>query len=140
MGKKRNERKLNEERSKVETILGIGTMVEGDIFTKGSLRVEGRVKGFIKAEGDLYIGESGVLETKIEARKVIIAGSVNGNISAEEKIEILPSGKLNGDIRTKSLKIEEGAVFVGSSKLLEDGSEVNNPDLSREEAAADKEG
>jgi cytoskeletal protein CcmA (bactofilin family) len=138
LGKKRKEKKLYEERSKVETILGIGTKVEGDIFTKGSLRVEGRVKGYIKSEGDLYIGESGVLETKIEARKVIIAGTVTGDICALEKIEILPSGKLTGDIRTKSLKIEEGAVFIGSTKPLEDENYIDI-DLSQEEAAADKE-
>src|SRR5690554_1168117 len=110
---------MEEAKGKVETILGNGTTVEGDLYTKGPLRVEGRVKGKIKAEGDLLVGESGNLETEIEARNVLIAGTVRGNIKALNKIEILPSGKLYGDIKTKTIKIEEGAVFVGSSEPLE---------------------
>ncbi len=110
---------MEETKGKVETILGAGTLIEGDIFTKGSLRVEGQVKGNIKAEGDLFIGEKGILETEVEARNVIIAGTVSGNITASQKIEILPSGKLTGDIKTKTLKIEEGAFFNGASIPLE---------------------
>lgn len=119
MGKRRRERKMEEAKGKVETILGNGTTVEGDLYTKGSLRIEGRVKGKIKAEGDLLVGESGNLETEIEVRNVLIAGTVRGNIKALNKIEILPSGKLYGDIKTKIIRIEEGAVFVGSSTPLE---------------------
>ncbi|ACL71092.1 bactofilin family protein [Halothermothrix orenii] len=130
----KNDGKVTEEmKSKVETILGNGTKIEGDLFTKGSLRVEGEVIGNIKAEGDLFVGEKGKLKTEIDARNVIIAGTVNGNIVAREKLEILPSGQLNGDIKTKKLKIEEGAVFIGSSSPL-NGKSDN--DKYKKEAAS----
>lgn len=135
LGKNKRRKKLEEEKSKVITILGNGTTVEGDFRTKGTLRIEGKVKGNIKAEGDLYIGESGVLETEIEARNVIIAGVVNGNIVAEKKIELLSSGKLNGNIKTKTLKIEEGATFIGSSKPLNKDNYEKNNILKQEEDA-----
>lgn len=139
LGKKRKQKKMEEEKGKVETILGNGTIVEGDVHTKGSLRIEGRVKGNIRAEGDLFVGESGILDTKIEARNVVIAGTVNGNITAFGKIEILPSGKLNGDIKTKIIKIEEGATFIGSSKPREDKKSIGISKKALKEVAADKE-
>lgn len=139
LGKKRKERKLEEAKGKVETILGNGTVVEGDIYTKGSMRIEGRVKGVIKAEGDLFIGESGVLHTQIEARNVIVAGTVTGNIVATEKIEILPSGRLNGDIQTKTIRIEEGASFTGESRPLDSKKEIDVSKKVKKEAAASKE-
>lgn len=119
LGRKKNEKKLEEAKGKVETILGTGTSMDGDINTKGSLRIEGKInKGNIRAEGDVFIGESGEVNTSIEARNVVIAGKVNGNITALKKIEILPSGNLSGDIKSKVLKIEEGAVFNGVSEIL----------------------
>lgn len=115
-----NEKEKSKKRGKVETIIGTGTKIEGDIQTKGSLRVEGEIVGNIKAEGDLFVGEEGKLETEIEARNVVIAGKVKGNIKAHQKLEILPQGHLNGDIKSDKLKIEEGAVFIGNSKTLKD--------------------
>lgn len=106
------------DRGKVETILGEGTKIKGDISTKGSLRIEGKVSGKIKAEGDLFVGESGKIKSEIKARKVIIAGDVEGNVDTT-KLELLSKGKLNGDISTDTLKIEEGAVFIGTSNLKE---------------------
>lgn len=139
MGKRRRERKMEEAKGKVETILGNGTIVEGDLYTKGSLRIEGQVKGRIKAEGDLLVGESGNLETEIEARNVLIAGTVKGNIKAQNKIEILPSGKLYGDIKTKIIKIEAGAVFVGSSQTVDANTANTGKADPVKEAAATKE-
>lgn len=117
-------------KGKVETILGNGTNLEGDLNTGGSVRIEGKIVGSIKADGDLFVGENGYVKDDVEARSVVIAGKVEGHVRALEKLEILASGKLSGDIQAASLKIEEGAVFVGSSKPLEKGpkkkSESNN--------------
>ena len=138
LGKSRKDKKIEETKGKVETILGNGTVIEGDLFTKGSLRIDGKVKGVIKAEGDLYIGESGILHTKIEARNVIVAGTVNGNIMATEKIEILPSGKLTGDIQTKIIKIEEGASFTGESRPLDSKKNIDVTKKVEKEVAVGK--
>lgn len=124
--KKKKQRKAEEAKGKVETIIGNGT-VTGDLFTKGSLRVEGKIKGAIKAEGDLYVGANGVINAEVEARNVVIAGTVNGDVIAAEKLEILKTGKLNGNIKTKTIKIEAGASFVGVSKPF---NTKNNTDVS----------
>ena len=126
------EKKEEAKKGKVETILGTGTEVKGDIHTKGSLRIEGKVNGNIKADGDLFIGESGDIQTEIEARKIVIAGKVKGNVIARDKLEILPKGRLEGDIKTAKLKIEEGAIFIGSSETL-NGNNTSNKAKKRRE-------
>lgn len=138
LGNKRDEIKAEEAKGKVETILGAGTRIEGDIYTRGSIRVEGKIKGNIKADGDLFIGEDGKVETEIEARNVVIAGSVNGNILAHQRVELLPTAKVVGDIVTDILKIEEGARFTGSSKPLEDNKVNSQSKKAKEEAAVTK--
>ncbi len=126
-----NNKKEEATRGKVETILGNGTRIEGDISTNGSLRIEGEVVGKIKAKGDLFIGESGKIKNEIEARNIIIAGTVAGNVVAHNKLELLPSSTLSGDVMTETLKIEEGARFVGSSKVLNEKSRKKEPDAAK---------
>lgn len=106
------------DKDKVETILGTGTKIDGNINTKGSLRVEGTVVGEIKVEGDLFVGEEANIKSKVKGRNVIIAGKIEGNIIAENKLEILPTGKVDGDIQMKTIKIEAGAKFEGNSKII----------------------
>ena len=137
LGKKKKNKKMEEIKGKVETIIGTGTAMDGDINTKGSLRIEGNIKGNIKTEGDIFIGKSGEVNTTIEARNIVIAGTVKGNIIAEEKVEILPSGNLNGDINAKILKIEEGAIFNGASKIIsveEKKAIINSKDNSSQKS------
>lgn len=104
---------------KVKTIFGKGTKIVGDLKTKGSVRVEGEITGKVEAKGDVFIGEAGEIQTEIEARKVVIAGNVSADIIAHDKLEILPSGVLKGDIKCNKLVIEEGATFVGNSSTLD---------------------
>ncbi|MFW5998432.1 MAG: bactofilin family protein [Bacillota bacterium] len=110
----------NMNNDKMETVLGEGTDINGNINTKGSLRIEGKFEGEIKAEGDLYVGESGLVDSEVKAKKVVIAGEIKGNITATEKIELLSKGKIRGNIVTDILKVEEGATFIGSSKKIND--------------------
>lgn len=110
----------------INTIFGQQTIVDGKLTTKGSIRIEGKMKGTIIAEGDVFIGESGEVNSNIEARNIVIAGKVEGNVTAKEKLEILAAGRLEGDIKSKRLVIEEGAKFIGKSIPLEE-NEVQKP-------------
>jgi len=125
------------DKEKVETILGAGTKVDGNINTKGSLRVEGTVVGEIKVEGDLFVGEDAKIKTKVEARNVVVAGKIEGDITAENKLEILPTGKIDGDIKMKTIKIEEGAKFEGNSKIL--NNSMNKSKQNKKSKKANKE-
>ncbi|MGI6227135.1 MAG: bactofilin family protein [Peptococcales bacterium] len=102
---------------KVETLIGSGTHMQGVISSQGTIRIDGSFTGEIKSQGDVVIGENGVLEANVESRNILIAGEIKGNLIAQGKAEITPTGKVIGDIKVKNLIIDEGAVFIGSSQM-----------------------
>lgn len=100
-----------------DTIIGEGSSFEGDIKSDAGLRVEGQIKGDIQCDGDVTIGEKGLVHSNISARNIIIAGTVHGNVHATTKLSIHAKGKLYGNIITHTLCIEEGSIFEGTSKM-----------------------
>jgi len=101
----------------VETLIGQETQVKGTVNAGGTLRVDGQVEGEITAKGDVVIGETGNVKAQIRARSATIAGSVYGNVEVTDKLELAPTGKLYGDIKTGVLIIGEGAVFKGACEM-----------------------
>lgn len=102
---------------RVETIIGKGTNITGNLYCKGSLRVEGRIEGGeVVAAGDVFVGQGGQVVATVRGRNIVIAGEVRGDVEAKEKLEIVPSGVLIGDIKMSTLVIEDGATFKGKSE------------------------
>ena len=101
----------------MNTIIGKDTVITGTLDIKGALRVEGTVKGKIICSGCVTIGSTGRVEAEIEAESAIVAGAMKGNINTSEKIELQAKCEMDGDLRTKSLVIEEGAVFCGACNM-----------------------
>ncbi len=93
-------------------------VVEGDISGDENLHVDGHVKGTIRLTGDLFIGASGVVDAEVDARNVIIQGTLSGKVIARNQLEIKPSGRLMGDCSAVCIEIQEGAVFEGTSRML----------------------
>lgn len=108
---------------KLETIIGPGTEMEGNIRTTESLRVDGKIKGGIHAES-VMIGENGVVLGDISAARVSIAGKVKGNVSAAQVLELMPTGHVLGDIRSHKLIIADGATFEGNCQMMKSDSHV----------------
>src|SRR5262245_45878552 len=96
--------------TKIETIVGPGTELEGNLRTSESVRIDGKIKGEVSAEA-VILGASGVVLGDISANRVTIAGRVKGNVSAVASLELLPKGQIYGDIRTNKLVIADGATF-----------------------------
>ena len=92
--------------------------IEGDIQGDEDLRVEGHFKGTIKVVGDIFIGQSGVVEADVEADNIVVQGKITGNVLARQQLEIQSSGQLLGDCKAKSIDIREGALFEGRSSML----------------------
>lgn len=99
------------------TMLGESTVFEGTITVPHSLRIDGRVKGRIEAGEALTVGPAGVIEADIKARSAIIGGKVTGNLFVDERVELEANASLIGDIRTRDLVINEGAVFQGNCTM-----------------------
>jgi cytoskeletal protein CcmA (bactofilin family) len=94
--------------------IGEGSVFEGKFYINGSLRIDGKFEGEIKTDEELVIGETGKVKTNINAKTVIIAGTVIGNITAEKEITLLETAKVAGDITTPALIISRGVITQGN--------------------------
>ena len=111
----------------IETLIGNGTTFKGDILTTKSLRIDGILIGNIKEAANVVVGEAAQVRGSITANYVVVDGIVEGNITANECIELLNKSKVTGDLTTTILSINEGAVFKGKSSMLE--KEENNEEI-----------
>ncbi len=100
--------------------VGSGTMVTGEATFKAMLRVDGRFSGRItSSSGTLIVGAGGQVDANIEVAVAQIQGIVNGDIVASQRIELGRASKLSGNLQTPSLIIEQGALFEGTSKMIQ---------------------
>ena len=107
----------NEVNGLMNTIIGKDTQITGELDIKGALRVDGTVKGKVLCSDCVTVGATGTVEAEIEAKTAIIAGHVMGNVNCSEKIELQAKCEMDGDLKTKSLVIEQGAVFCGACNM-----------------------
>ena len=99
------------------TIDGEGTVFEGKITVPHSIRIDGSFKGNIETSEVLTVGNTGFVEADIIAKSAIIGGKVTGNLSVEDRVELEANSSLHGDLKTKDLIINEGAVFHGNCSM-----------------------
>ena len=108
--------------------VGSGTVITGEASFKSMLRVDGRFSGRITSTGGaLIVGAGGQVDANIEVSVATIHGIVNGDIIASDRIELGRAAKLNGNIQTPSLMIEQGAVFEGSCKMTQAKAAADKP-------------
>jgi len=103
---------------RIETIVGRGTLVTGDMKINGSAHINGTVEGSIEASGFVTISETGIVRGGIKGEYAIIGGLVGGNVEVKGKVALGKAGRLKGDVVATRLIIEDGAVFHGRSSML----------------------
>jgi cytoskeletal protein CcmA (bactofilin family) len=100
--------------------VGSGTMVTGEANFKAMMRVDGHLSGRVSStSGTLIVGSNGKVDANVEVAVAVIHGTINGDIIANTRLELGRSAKVNGNIQTPSLVIEQGAVFEGTCKMLQ---------------------
>ena len=96
------------------TSVGRTLVVKGEIQSDEHLIIEGRVEGRVMApDHGVAVGRHGVVSSEIMARTITVLGTVHGNITATDRIELMPSGKVEGRLVTSTLIIDDGAFFKG---------------------------
>lgn len=103
----------------IQSALGSGTMIEGRFSFETPVRIDGSLRGEIKSSSALIVGKNAVVNARIKVGALIVLGSVEGEIEAEDLIEIRSSGSLLGEVVTKRIALEEGGVFSGSCTMLD---------------------
>lgn len=120
------------EDGKVDSVIGPGLVVKGEIHSRGTIRVDGNVEGKISSDSSVIIGEKGVVKSDIVAGHVIIGGTVNGTVTGRDKVELLSTGRLYGDVTTAAAKfvVAEGVIFEGRCSMSQ--AEGAKPRTSKE--------
>lgn len=99
------------------TIVGAAAKLEGTVVSAGSLRIDGQVKGQIQADGDVTLSPQSQVEADIRAQNVSVAGRFKGNLVVKGKAHLARGGRIEGNITSKTLVVEEGGVFHGQSLM-----------------------
>jgi cytoskeletal protein CcmA (bactofilin family) len=118
---------------KLESLIGYGSEFTGNILVSGTLRIDGKFCGNAVA-GWIVVGEEAMIRGDLKASGIFIGGRVEGNVTADDLVELKPTAQQFGDISSKRLIIAEGGVFVGRSSRQE--GETRLIDLAGEEASA----
>jgi cytoskeletal protein CcmA (bactofilin family) len=107
----------------IATTLGKETSFSGTLRFKDSLRIRGKFEGEIDAMGRLIIDAEAVVSARrIRATSVIVGGTVHGDIEAADRLEMLPTARVYGNVRTAKLRIADGVIFEGNCEMIRDPS------------------
>lgn len=115
---KRAKDKVSQPVETIDTLIGAGSVLQGDLEFTGGLRVDGQIKGHITAQdtskGTLVLSETAVVEGDINVPHVVVNGTVKGNVISSGHVELQSNAKVNGDIHYKGVEMQLGAVLNGS--------------------------
>jgi cytoskeletal protein CcmA (bactofilin family) len=100
--------------TKLETVIGADSTIQGELSIQGTVRVDGNVEGDIRADC-VIVGETGKVRGNVKARTLVVGGRVDGNIAAAEAVELRGRAQVFGEICTARLSVSEGALFEGQS-------------------------
>lgn len=101
----------------LNSMLGQGCKIKGDIELQGTIRIDGQFEGSISCPDTLIIGKSGIVKAEVKVKNAVIGGKLIGNIAAANKIELQSGSHVEGDISTARLVIDEGVFFEGNCKM-----------------------
>lgn len=106
------------------SLIGPGMNIVGDLVTDGTVRVEGRIEGTVRAGKAVVVGKGGEVVGDVFTQDAVIGGTIRGTVVAESRIELQATCDIEGQIRARAqhLQLEEGARFNGQVQML-DGTE-----------------
>lgn len=106
--------------AKISSIIGADMVVEGNIKAKDTIRVEGYVTGNVETEGALILSATGKVKGNLKGNNIVIGGVLEGDLVCGGKTEVISTGKVIGNMHTRSLIVDENAVFQGQCIMNEE--------------------
>ena len=104
---------------RIETLVGKGSIIEGNIIGDNSILINGTVTGDVTSQRTIRVGRTGIIKGNVMAKSAILGGIIEGNLDVEDSTVLGPHSRLMGDLKTTRLKIEEGATFEGRCVMLD---------------------
>jgi len=110
-------RKANKPQNRIDSLIGVGTRIEGNVTFSGGLRVDGEIKGNVIAAGGqpstLVVSEQASIDGEIHVSHLVVNGAINGPVYSAEFLELQPRCRVKGDVHYNSLEMHLGAVVEG---------------------------
>ncbi|MBQ4378284.1 MAG: polymer-forming cytoskeletal protein [Treponema sp.] len=110
----------------INTIIGLGSAVSGDVHANGFIRVDGDIDGNLESTGNIIIGDKARINGNINALSIVIGGIVLGDVYAPNGIKLLSTSAVIGNITTRNLEIEENVIFHGHCIALKKEEDFNS--------------
>lgn len=108
---------MSNNESPARNIIGNGTIIKGEIESNGDIRIDGRVEGILKSNGKIVLGQNGSIEGDIFCKQADLSGKVHGKIVVDELTSLKSTSRVEGELTTKQLYIEIGAIFTGKCEM-----------------------
>lgn len=109
--------KTNKPNGRIDSLIGAGTTIEGDVTFTGGLRIDGEVRGSVRASGDqagtLVISEHACIEGEVNVSHLVVNGTVNGPVRSNEFLELQPRARVTGDVEYNTIEMHLGAIVQG---------------------------
>lgn len=118
------------------TVIGADTQIKGELTFDTTARILGKVEGRISSKGELQIGDSAACKAALDAGKIIVDGTVEGNITARERVTLNSKARVIGDIVAGTLVVVEGASFSGHCRVGPDAGKAQTQQAATQPAAA----
>ena len=104
----------------INTIIGSGSSISGDVHINGFIRIDGDIDGNLETDGNVIIGENARIRGNLKAKSVIIGGIILGNVHAAENVKLLSNAVVIGDILSHKVQIEDKSTFHGHCISIRD--------------------
>ncbi|MBI1307662.1 MAG: cell shape determination protein CcmA [Bacteroidetes bacterium] len=98
-------------------VIGADTIIEGNIISKGDVRIDGQLIGSIKTSAKVVLGTTGKIEGDLEAKSADISGQIKGNLDVADVLFLKQTSKVVGDVKTGKLVVESGGEFNGKCTM-----------------------
>ena len=99
------------------TLLAKGVELKGEIKVEGTVRIDGRLEGDVYTKGEVIVGEDGVVKGTIHAGSLISSGRIKATVTATERVQLLKTAILIGEVHCPVMSMEDGAKFQGLSDM-----------------------
>jgi cytoskeletal protein CcmA (bactofilin family) len=99
------------------TVIANGTAWKGEIGSDGTVHVYGRFEGSVRATRDVFLADGADVDATIEADRVVVAGLLKGTVRCGGRFEVLPTGRVSGDVQSPTLVVHEGAIVTGQLRM-----------------------
>lgn len=124
-------KKASKPQNRIDSLIGAGTMIEGNVTFSGGLRVDGEIKGNVTASGEqpstLVVSEHARIDGEIQVSHLVVNGAINGPVHSAEFLELQARSRVKGDVHYNTLEMHLGAVVEGRlvhSSSASDGSKT----------------